>query len=78
MCHQQLNEWIKRCAVNKGDNLASDDSADGNSEEDMHANDVTEDQFHILFKNSDDDVSDFEGFQYDTLVHSKFYKLIQH
>ncbi|XP_066471475.1 uncharacterized protein [Tiliqua scincoides] len=50
----------------KGESASDDDSIAGDSEDDVYADDVTEEQFHHLFGNSDDKESDFEGFQEDT------------
>lgn len=49
----------------KDESASDNDSIDGDSEDDVYADDVTEEQFHHLFGNSDDKESDFEGFQED-------------
>ncbi|KAH9519934.1 hypothetical protein Btru_071295 [Bulinus truncatus] len=45
------------------DNSTSDDSADTDSENDIYADDVTDEQFYQLFGHSIDEYSDFEGFE---------------
>lgn len=49
----------------KAESASENDSVDGESEDDVYADDVTEEQFHDLFGYSDDKESDFEGFQED-------------
>ncbi|KAH9503684.1 hypothetical protein Btru_067152 [Bulinus truncatus] len=79
ICHNTgISKYLMQCGISNAmdgteddaiyedddeDNSTSDDSADTDSENDIYADDVTDEQFYQLFGHSDDEYSDFEGFE---------------